>query len=72
MKRYKITIEETQMVDESTTEYQKTADTGNPRDGGALYEYVPVKRLRSRETKIFEQTVEDLDIQGVIRAVNGI
>jgi len=54
-------------------EYKQVADTGNERDSGPVYEYVPSgTKIREIETTILEQTVEELDLHSVIRAINGL
>lgn len=49
-------------------EWKQVADSGNPRDGGAQYDYVPSEG--TKEVSIYEQEVDDLDLAAVIRAVN--
>jgi hypothetical protein len=67
---FKITITEIKPVERVTTEYQKVAETGNPRDNGPAFDYVPVTRVQDAATEVYSQTVAELDIVAVIAAVN--
>ena len=47
-------------------------DTGGP-DGGTLYGYAPpIEVTTTEKVELFEQTVEDLDLIAVIKAINGL
>lgn len=69
---YQVTIikEETKEVKEQ--KYQQISETGNTKDNGPMFDYVPYKTMKEEETVIFSQRVEDLDIEGVIKATNNI
>lgn len=69
---YKITIVKVERLTVVKRQYEKIADTGNPRDNGALYGYVESPGTELRETTMLEQTVEELDLTNVIKAVNSI
>jgi hypothetical protein len=68
---YKVSIEEISSKVKSVWSREKLADTGG-KDGGAEYgDYYHDEMVPDR-TEIYEQLVDDLDIEAVIRAVNGI
>jgi cell fate (sporulation/competence/biofilm development) regulator YlbF (YheA/YmcA/DUF963 family) len=70
---YQITIIKIEQVKEIRRQYQKIADSGNEHDKGAIYGYVNMTDENvKKETKILEQTVEQLDLAAVIKAVNKI
>ena len=69
---YKITIEQIETKDYVAREYEKIADTGNEKDGGAVYGYVTSPSTREVRTTVLEQTVEALSIPAVIRAINNL
>jgi hypothetical protein len=69
---YKITIQKIEKVHSTETSYEKIADSGNERDGGSVYGYVEYPSEKNAETSVFNQTVDDLDLQAVIKAVNNI
>lgn len=52
--------------------YQQVANSGNPRDGGPIYEYVPVETVRKVEMELLKQCVEKINLVDVICAINGI
>jgi hypothetical protein len=66
---FKITIERDRTFTQTTTEWVKLSD----KEGPAQYGYgPPIEVERHDSTRIFEQTVEILDLPAVIRAVNGL
>ena len=67
---YTITVTETKRVLRSHDEYEPIADTGNPKDNGRQFGYVPHDVYKDENHDIYEQTVESLDIVAVINAVN--
>ena len=70
---YRIQVSENTQVEFVEVEWKRVADTGNPRDNNAVYEFVqkPVV-LKDSTRQIYEQTVEKLDLPAVIGAVNGL
>ena len=52
--------------------WNRVADTGNPRDNGACYEYVETTKIEENSMLILSQTVEELDLSAVINAINKI
>ena len=70
---FKIKIQEVKEVTfNNTTDYQRVADSGNERDDGAVYEYVPHPDTKTVETTMLEQNVDAIDLCAVIKAINGI
>jgi len=72
---YKITIEEIKSVEFEKTDCWDIVRTVEEADklGGGQYGYrPPILTSKITETNIYEQVVEDLDIQQVIQAVNGL
>ena len=67
---FKITIEETSSKTEPREEYVKTSNTGNPKDGGPIYEWQKGDHIVERNHTVYEQRVDELDIWNVIEAVN--
>lgn len=68
---YKITITRKTTWREDEQEYKKIAETGNPNGGGPVYGYVKKENaLKAVETDILTQTVSDLDLTAVIKAIN--
>jgi hypothetical protein len=67
---YRITIEKIETVPYDFREWQKIADSGNPKDGGPVYDYAGYPSTRQNTQKVYEQTVESMDLPGVIFAVN--
>ena len=72
MIRYRIRVEEGGEEEINTNSWERVADTGNPKDGGAMYAYVPTVERHEVEVSLYEQTVPTLDLAAVIRAVNGM
>lgn len=58
----------------SATEWRKVAESGNVRDGGAVYDYVqpPDKTTREKTVQIYQQEVEIESIRPIIAAINGL
>lgn len=69
---YQITIEKVEKKEAVGREYQKIADSGNERDGGPRYAYVEFPSQKVIETTILRQSVEELDLAAVIKAVNNL
>ncbi len=69
---FTIRITKDEVVEVKSKEYMKIADTGNEHDGKTLYGYVPSTRMDKRETELYKQTIEALDLLAVISAANGL
>ena len=69
---YQVTITKIETVKSVDRSYEILADTGNERDNGRQYGYVEYPSEKSVDTKIYNQSVEDIDLQAVIKAVNNI
>lgn len=69
---YRISITKVEEKEVTKKEYQKTADTGNERDNGAVYGYVPYTTTERIETKVLDQVSDEIDLTKVIKAVNNI
>jgi hypothetical protein len=67
---YKIEISKVEQVNVKKQSYEKVAETGNKRDSGPVFEYVPFDTVETRETNVLTQQVEDLDLAAVIKAIN--
>lgn len=67
-------VEIVEVTERQTTRhnYQKVADSGNPRDGGAIYEHIPLAGVENVERKVLTQEVETIDLPSVIRAINNL
>ena len=70
--RYRITIVELTTAPETKRDYKVIADSGNQTDGGRAYGYVTYTEDTMRETKFYEQTVDELNIWSVVSAINGM
>lgn len=68
---YKIEVTEIVEEHEERREYQKVADSGNPRDGGAVYDYVPLVRFVTKEREILKLQVQKIELGAVIDAALG-
>lgn len=69
---YTVTITKHETVKSTDQTYEKTSDTGNKRDGGAVYEYVAYPVEKTINTVIYTQTLDNLKTEEVIKAVNDI
>ncbi|HJQ07968.1 MAG TPA: hypothetical protein VJ836_00640 [Candidatus Saccharimonadales bacterium] len=69
---YKITIVKEEIITEVEKSYEKTSDTGNKRDNGAVYEYISHPVTKTVEKQVLQQRVDDLDMAHVIKAINGL
>lgn len=69
---YRIRIEELTVKELVGQKYERIADTGNAKDGGPVYDYVAYPHTQEVSTLILDQTVSELDIVSVIKAVNKI
>lgn len=69
---WKIEITKTSTYEETTREWKKLRDT--PYDStGDTYGYAePITVPRTKSETVYEQTVDSLDLQKVIMAVNGM
>ena len=67
---YQITIKKITPETRVRKEYQQIADSGNSKDGGAVYDYVTCEVTEDKEITILEQKVDDFDLKLVIRAIN--
>lgn len=72
VQKYKITITKVDTVIRGESEYKKVADTGNKQDGGPVYDYVWRDVEKEIETNVLTQTVDDLDLKDVIKAINNL
>ena len=68
--RFTVKIVETEYVTHLVSEYQRTADSGNPRDGGPVYEYVTLEKSNPYERVRLLQEVDKIDLPAVIKALN--
>jgi hypothetical protein len=72
MPRYRVTITEVAETTVTRSEWRQVADSGNPMDGGAQYRHVPLETTQTTTLDVYQQQVPTLDINAVIRAVNGM
>jgi len=70
--KYKITIIKLDTKKVVEEEWEKIADTGNEGDNGHVYGYVEKNTERKIEETILEQTLDDIDIPKVIKALNNL
>jgi len=69
---FRVTITRTGLKHYTDRDYKKIADSGNEKDGGAVYGYVEYPASEQEETKGYEQEMQSLDLAAVIKAVNKI
>ncbi len=69
---FTIRITKDEVLDIKSQSYEKIADSGNEKDRGAVYAYVPYVKSEKRETELYKQTIEALDLLAVISAANGL
>ena len=69
---YKISIVKVETVPIEQREWLRVADTGNPMGGGPQYAYQTFPSTATKETKVLEQQVDEVDLKAVIRALNGL
>ena len=56
-------------------EWKQVADTGNEKNNGPVYEYVPKPgcvEVKERSRTLLEQTLPEIDLKAIIKAVNGL
>jgi hypothetical protein len=70
--KFRVKIIKTEEVLKKTTEYQKVADSGNEKDGKAIYAYVPVQKTEVAETTIMDCVTDNLDVNLVIKSIYGL
>jgi hypothetical protein len=68
-KKYSIKIKLIQDVVITEKPYQVIADTGNEKDNGKVYAYVPREVTRKEESEIFSMELDDLDLKKVVTAL---
>lgn len=66
---YSIKITKTEKVPYKAQEYQKIADSGNEKDGKAVYAYVPLETIRDKVTDVLVMEMEELDVKKVVNAL---
>lgn len=66
---YKVVISKITLEKVDTRDYEVI---GKKEDGGNAYGYVHDYEEKDVERKVLEQLVEELDINAVIKAVNGL
>lgn len=69
---YRIQITKEERVKTTDRDYEKIADTGNKTDDGPVYGYVEFPSEKTVITELLDQRVEGLDMEDVIKAINGI
>ena len=67
---YEIKIVKKEKYNTTDKSWEKIADTGNEKDNGSVYDYVETEVTREKEENVYTQHVEELDLKGVIDAVN--
>ena len=76
MPTYTIYIKKTETVEKTQTEWKKIADSGNTKDSGAVYEYVPHSVEDQCETIVYRQEIHgdvfDVILPDIVKAVNGL
>lgn len=69
---YKVKISKIETVNHIGRTYEKTSDTGNKEDKGAVYQYVEYPTTKEVITTILKQEKEDIDISAIIKAINDL
>lgn len=69
---FRIEITETRTETKRRKEYQLIADTGNPRDGGRVFDYIEADLPTEVRRAVLTQEVDTLDLGAVIKAVNNL
>lgn len=65
-----ITVVEVKHEPKKSKQWLKVADTGNKRDGKAVYDYVESDVIERSEKELYKQEVNDIDLVSIITAVN--
>lgn len=68
-KKYRIEIKKIEAYEDVASDWKKTADTGNPKDGGSVYEYVKYPVMRNRESTELLMELDELDLKKVVSAL---
>ncbi len=66
---YKIRITEIKKVPNDESTYERIADSGNEKDGKAIYGYVKKPGEKSVEIETLTATADDININEVIAAI---
>lgn len=69
---YRITIERVTREPKVQRTWQKVADSGNPKDGGVVYDYAEYPGEEINRVEVLKQELEEVDLKVVIRALNGL
>ena len=67
---YVVIIKKQQLEKRKSHEWLRVADTGNPKDGGAQYEYVPNIKEVQESIIVYEQTFDNLNISKLAQFLN--
>ena len=67
---YRIVVYETKNEPVTKEDYHRIADSGNEKDGGAIYGFVAHDVYTDIKSKIYEQTVTELSISEIAATVN--
>jgi hypothetical protein len=67
---FKIIVKRIDTIRYVDNKWQQVANTGNPRDGGPVFDYAPIEGKRDMEIEILQQTVETLDVAELARFIN--
>lgn len=68
-KKYRIEIKKIEEYQDVEQDWKKTADTGNPQDGGSVYDYVKHDVTRKRESTELLMELDELDLKKVVSAL---
>ena len=68
---YRIQITQETRVTRTKDEWKVVADSGNDKDGGRVYDYVPHQVERTETSEILDMRVEELNVPKVINAILG-
>lgn len=68
-KKFRIEIKKFEEYETVGQDYRKTSDTGNPNDGGPVYEYIKFDTTRTRETEVLVMELDELDLKKVVAAL---
>jgi len=68
---YRIRITQETTGTRATTEYKVVAETGNEKDGGRMFDYVPTNKEFTEETELLDMRIGSLSMEMVIDAILG-
>jgi len=68
---YRIQVSREDRITSVEQSWKVVADTGNERDGGHIYDYVPVEVQKTVTVELLDLRVDELNLPFVIQAALG-